>query len=120
VLTVFVKGLEFYAYHGVPAEERTIGHRYSMDLTLSVEATADVTDEVEDTVDYATAATFAQEIAQATQYRTVEKLAGVVADRLLDRYPLVHSVTVQVAKRLPPAPIIAEAVGVVLTKGRRV
>ena len=111
---LFVTGLEFYAYHGVPSEEREIGHRYVVDLDLRVNSRAEQSDDVADTVDYGLAAKVVLDVASATQYKTVERLAYVIAETLLTRFERVEEVSIRLAKRLPPAPIIAEELGVQL------
>src|SRR5437016_4674805 len=110
--TVVIRGLEFYAHHGVSDEEQAIGHRYKVDLDLEVDGTADETDDVAGTVDYGAAAQKAIAIAQGRQHRTVEKLAKTIADGLLQEFASIQSLTVTVIKRLPPAPVIAEEAGV--------
>lgn len=109
---VYVKDLEFYAYHGVPAEERSIGHRYRASLRIEVDGMAVDTDDVADTVDYAAAAEAVLDVSGAAQYQTLERLAADIASEILDRFALATSVLVQLEKRLPPAEIIAEAAGV--------
>src|SRR5690349_3843039 len=76
--TVFIRGLEFYGYHGVPAEERFIGHRYRVDLELRVEGTADESDHVSETVDYGAVATFATQVGTNEKAHTVERLARLI------------------------------------------
>ena len=110
--TVLIRGLEFYAHHGVPNEEQVVGHRYKVDLELEVEGGCDETDDIAETVDYGTVATNVVAIAQAHRYRTVEKLARKIADHLLAEHACVQALTITVVKRLPPAPIIAEEAGV--------
>jgi len=118
MVTLFVTGLEFYAYHGVPAEERTIGHRYVVDLELNVKSSAETSDDVTDSVDYADVAQTVVEVATKKQYKTVERLAQVMGETLLDRYSRIQGLSIRLAKRLPPAPIIAEELGVELTLER--
>lgn len=113
-LTVFIEGLEFYAYHGVPAEERVIGHRYVVDLWMTVPSTACESDRVEDSVDYGQVALRLTEIGQSTQFLTVERLGKAMLDDIASSYPLVSSMRLRIAKRLPPAPVIAAATGIEL------
>lgn len=113
-LTVFVEGLEFYAFHGVPAEERVIGHRYVVDLWMTVPPTACVSDRVEDSVDYGQVAMRLTDIGQATQFLTVERLGQAMIEEVASSYPLVTSIRLRIAKRLPPAPVIAAATGIEL------
>jgi dihydroneopterin aldolase len=114
MVTLFVTGLEFYAYHGVPSEERAIGHRYIVDLELDVKSSAELTDDVRDSVDYALAAGIVLEVSSTAQYKTVERLAHVIAETLLTRFSRIERVNIRLAKRLPPAPFIAEELGVEL------
>jgi dihydroneopterin aldolase len=118
VYTVLIRGLEFYAHHGVPAEEQVIGHRYRVDLEMEIEGGCDETDDVSETVDYGAAATQVVAIAQGHRYKTVEKLAKVLAQRLLAEHACIQRISVTVMKRLPPAPIMAEEAGVRLSMSR--
>ncbi len=118
MLTVFVRGLEFYAYHGVPAEERAIGHRYRMDIELRVATTTTTSDQISETVDYGAVATFVLKHAQSVQFFTLERLAHALVEELLGRFPSVNWIRLKVEKPFPPAPIIAEAVGVEIQRDR--
>jgi dihydroneopterin aldolase len=117
--TVFVEGLEFYAYHGVSPEERTVGHRYRLDLSMEVDARATVTDDIEDTVNYADAAGRLCALGETTTCHTLERLAELMLSDLMERYPLVTAARIRLAKRMPPAPFIAETVGVELSRFRQ-
>jgi dihydroneopterin aldolase len=116
--TVFVQGLEFYGHHGVSAEERTIGHRYIADLRMEVEGDADQTDQIHDTVNYALAAETLVGTCVKSNFLTVERMAGAVAAEILTTYQRVQTVWVRIAKRLPPANMMADAVGVELERKR--
>ena len=118
VYTVFLRGLEFYAYHGVPEAERAVGHRYAVDLEVEVTGRAIDTDAIEDTVDYALLGERAVQVASATAYRTVERLAAAICEAVLENFPLVLRVRATVVKRLPPANLIAECAGVVVARER--
>lgn len=118
MITLFISGLEFYGYHGVPSEERTIGHRYIADLELDILCKAQDTDDVEDTVDYASAAKLMIEVSEANSFQTVERFAKVVAEALISRFDRVQKVKIRLAKRLPPAPLIVRELGVELIISR--
>lgn len=115
---IFVKGLEFYAFHGVSDEEQTIGHRYEVDLEMTVRTEATATDSVTDSVDYGDVATEIARFSQEARFRTVERLGQGIVDVLFSRYPRVKAIRLRVAKRLPPAPIIAVAAGIELFQTR--
>lgn len=116
--TVLIRGLELYAFHGVPNEERVIGHRYKIDIEFEVEGRTDETDDISETVDYGSVAQQIAAIAQGHKYRTVERLARVIGERLMKEHVCIQRLTLTLVKRLPPAPIIAEEAGVRLTLTR--
>lgn len=118
MLTLFIKNLEFYAYHGVSASEQQIGHRYVASISLNLEATAAESDDLGDTVDYASVGKRLIEVATASQYKTLEKLAAVIARDLLQAFSSAIEVTVRVAKVLPPVDFIAGEAGVEFTLKR--
>ncbi len=111
--TILVRGLQLYAYHGVPDAEREVGHRYLIDLEMDVEERASTSDRVEDTVDYGAAAQVALDVALEQQCRTIERLAQLIGEAILAEFKGILEVRVSVEKPMPPSPIIAEAVGVV-------
>mgnify|MGYP002379047672 CR=1 FL=1 len=118
MFTVFVEGLEFYAFHGVTEAEREVGHRFIADIEVVVDGSADYSDRLEDTVSYADLVQAAAQTATAGPFKTVERLAGVLAERILSNHETVKEATVHIAKRLPPLPAIAEEVGAEVTRQR--
>ena len=118
VYTVFLEALEFYAYHGVSAEEQRIGHRYLASIWLQVHGSADLTDDIKETVDYGDLGLFIQNLGTSNQVKTVERLAAMMCDAVLEKYPLVEEVRLLLAKRLPPAPLIAATAGVDMVRKR--
>jgi dihydroneopterin aldolase len=116
---ITVRGIEAYAYHGVPAEERVVGHRYRLDIEMHVpNCIAIESDEVTDTVDYAAAGQTALEVLTQSSHKTVEHVAGRIADAILRQFPPVQSVTVTLEKPMPPANLIANSVGTRISRSR--
>lgn len=117
--TIFIEGLEFYGFHGVPDAEQAIGHRYSLDVYLSVDTRqAGISDNVIDTVNYAQVAEILLELGINTQSRLLEHMAERMICALLERYMRVQAVTLCLRKRLPPMNAIAASVGVKITRRR--
>ena len=116
--TVHIRGLDIYAYHGVPAAERSIGHRYHVDAELEVEGTAPVTDDVQDTVDYGHAACIIRDQVLDRQDRTLERLAAACLEALFDEFDGLMSAQITIEKPMPPAPFIADAAGITLVMER--
>jgi 7,8-dihydroneopterin aldolase/epimerase/oxygenase len=112
VVTIEINGLSLYTHHGVTPAEREIGQRLLIDLTLEVgEVDATVTDLVEDTVDYGEVCNTVSLVAQQRSYKTLERLATAIADRLLADYSI-EAVSVKCAKPEPPIALPVEEVSV--------
>jgi len=115
---IHIDGLQTYGYHGVLPEEKTLGQQFVFDLRLSMADCAGVrTDAVDDTIDYTEVIDVVTEVATCASFDLLEKLAGSVADSILERFP-VDSVWVRVTKPHPPIPCAVRGVGVSLEVGR--
>jgi dihydroneopterin aldolase len=113
-IVVEVSGLSLYTHHGVTEAEREVGQRLVVDLRLEVgEVDATVTDLVEDTVDYAEVCQAVALVAQQRSYKTLERLAAAIAERLLADFD-VERAMVRCAKPEPPIPLPVEEVAVEL------
>ncbi len=101
-VAIEISGLSLFTHVGVSAAEREVGQRLLLDLRLDVgECDATVTDRLEDTVDYAEVCDAANLVAQQRTYKTLERLCGAIAERLLVRYQA-QAVWVKAAKPEPP------------------
>jgi 7,8-dihydroneopterin aldolase/epimerase/oxygenase len=116
--TVFVEGLEFYAYHGVPAEEKVLGHRYTADIYVEVDGAAHESDNISETVDYGVLGQEVIAFVSSTQGHTLERLAAKICDHILVQFATVTEVHIKLAKPYPPTPIIAAQAGVELVRKR--
>lgn len=115
LFTVFLNGLEVYAFHGVSPAEQAVGHRYMFDIELTVAGRATTTDAIEDTVSYADVAALVERFARGSSIKTLERLAAMIADELM-KLPKVREVEVRAAKPLPPMPHIAAEAGVIVRR----
>ena len=101
-VAVEISGLSLYTHVGVTPAEQEVGQRLLLDIRIDVgESDATLTDQLEDTVDYAEVCDTANLVAQQRSYKTLERLCAAIADRLLDRYRA-HAVWVKAAKPKPP------------------
>lgn len=109
---VELRGLSIYTHHGVTEAEREVGQRLELDISFDVpDCDAVLTDRIEDTVDYAEVCDIVALAATERSYRTLERLAQVIAERLRDSYGC-EQVRVRAAKPEPPLPLAIEAVSV--------
>src|SRR5204863_6821654 len=115
---VEIRGLSLYTHHGVTEAEREIGQRLDIDLSFDVpDCDAVLTDRLEDTVDYAEVCDIVALAATERSYRTLERLAQVVGERLMERYGC-ESVRVRAAKPEPPLPLAIQEVAVEVSHER--
>ena len=108
-----ITGLEVFAHHGVLDFERRDGQRFVIDLVLGVETlTASASDDLIDTVDYASVVSDVVEAAASDPVDLIETLAQRIADVVL-AVSGVHWVEITLHK--PHAPIQATFSDVALT-----
>ena len=91
MITIELRGLELFGYHGVLDEEAREGQRFLFDLTLAVDSPAATTDRIDDAVDYRDVVALVREISDRHRFKLLEALAQAVADALVGRFPLVHA-----------------------------
>ncbi len=115
---VDLRGLSIYTHHGVSDAEQEIGQRLEFDISFDVpDCDAVLTDRIEDTVDYSEVCDIVALAATERSYRTLERLAQVVGQRLIERFGSA-SVRVRAAKPEPPLPLALQEVAVEVTQER--
>jgi dihydroneopterin aldolase len=101
-VTIELRGIELYGFHGVLHQERERGQLFVVDLELEVDpevaATAAESDRIEDAVDYRDVVDVVGEVSDARAYQLLEAFSTALADTLLARFPLVRA---RVAVRKP-------------------
>lgn len=116
-VTIEITGLSLYTHHGMTMAEREIGQRLVIDLRLDLgESDATATDDLDDTVNYAEVCQLVALVAQQRSHRTLERLCGTIADRLLGDYAL-EGVWVKATKPEPPIPLTVDEVSVEVWRG---
>ncbi|WP_421872389.1 dihydroneopterin aldolase [Marinoscillum sp.] len=99
---VSLEGMEFYARHGYYEEERKIGNKYSVDVTLDVDfSEAAMADKLEGTVNYERVYEVIAEVMNIDA-QLLEHLAGKIIRQLKEEFPQVNLVEVKVSKYNPP------------------
>ncbi len=99
---IILQGMQFYGYHGVNPEERVLGQRYVVDLTVNLDlGRAGGSDKLEDTVSYAHIYRSVRAVIEGEPRNLLESAAEAIADRVLSEFP-VEAVSVTVKKPNPP------------------
>ncbi len=97
-MTIELRGIVLYGYHGVLEQERRDGQRFLVDVELALEhEQAARSDRIEEAVDYRDVVARVREISDAHAYHLLEAFAAALADALLFDLP-VTEVRVRVRK----------------------
>lgn len=113
--SILLKDLQFYAYHGVLPQEKTVGGEYKVDLTLdiSVPLKALQEDDLNGTINYAEVYHLIKlEMQQPVDL--LERLSYKIADRLLLHFQEILKVKIEVCKVNPPIGAACSGASVVL------
>lgn len=103
MIKIELKGMNFYAHHGVMPQETRVGNHFTVDLTLEVRAEASAqSDELTDTISYADVYELVREEMNSPS-KLLEHVCGRIERAIHNRWPAeIHSIEVRVAKHNPP------------------
>ncbi|MCX8095814.1 MAG: dihydroneopterin aldolase [Caldisericia bacterium] len=108
-MKIYLKGMEFYAYHGAIKEENLLGQRFVVDL--EIESDIPELDDLKNTVDYTDIYKKTKDIVENFKFKLIETLAKEIGKKLLED-KRIKTITVRVEKISPPIKGILEKVGV--------
>jgi dihydroneopterin aldolase len=104
--------MEFYGYHGMAAEERTLGQRFVVDVELFLDLTqAGLLDQPEFTVDYGAVAEVVRTVLEGPPCKLIEAVAEKLATTILECFP-VQEVLIRLKKPHAPLPYKFESMAV--------
>lgn len=116
---IFLRKMQFYAYHGAYPEENRLGQRFYVDVELFLDLSlAGATDELVHTINYAEIYDVVRQEVEESQYQLIETLAEKIAEKILDGFA-VQEVLVRVTKPDPPIPGHYQAVGVEIKRKKQ-
>src|SRR3954470_10152555 len=100
---IALTGMVFFGNHGVNPEERTLGQRFGLDLTLRLDLTAaSQSDALEDTVSYSAIYKLVKREIEGEPSNLLEHIAGRIARAVLAHDQRIQQVRVRVSKLSPP------------------
>jgi len=111
---VFLKNVRFRAFHGVLPQERLVGGDFLVNLRVGypIEKAME-SDEVEDTLNYATLFDLVrQEMNKPSQL--LEHVAGRIVKAIMETFPAVTSVDLELTKQNPPMGADSDGAGIFL------
>lgn len=106
-MKIFLKSMEFYAYHGAQKEEKILGQRFLVDIEYEIDNPEK--DELEYTVDYTEIYNETKNIIENFNFKLLETLTNEIALKIFED-KRIKSVVVRVVKTSPPIKGILENV----------
>ena len=100
-VTITLETMKFHAFHGVTAEERSIGGVYLADISYSVDTKAIETDRIEDTINYSEIFNLVKE-EMTKPSLLIEHVAGRILKAIEARFPQIKVLVIKISKLNPP------------------
>lgn len=116
--SILLKGMRFFAYHGVLPEEKELGQDFLVDVEMILPEGRVITDRLSSTVDYSEVYAVVRGVVVDERFELIEALADRAAGVLLEKFPA-HRVTVTVKKPQAPLGGVLEYAGAEVTRVRR-
>ena len=99
-----IRQLEVFAYHGCMEEEKINGQKFYIDMDLCTDMRkSGVSDELEETVNYAEVCSFVDKYLKEHRFNLIEAAAEHTVRELLKRFPKIKGADMTINK--PSAPI---------------
>lgn len=112
---IHLKGMKFYAFHGVLPQETIVGAEYTLDLRLKTDfSKAAETDDLAQTMNYASVYQSAKAEMNIPS-QLLEHVAYRIARRLFQEYPTLQETNITLFKQNPPMGADGKHVGIEIT-----
>ncbi len=115
-----IRELKVFANHGVYEAETKRGQNFyiNAELTLDSDSQNVLSDNIEETVNYAEVCEFINEYFKENTCKLIERIAELLCIELLYRYPLINAAKIEIRKPEAPIEIPFESVSVVREMSR--
>jgi dihydroneopterin aldolase len=112
-------GIRCYGYVGYLPEEKVLGQWFEVDLKLWVDLSkATESDAIEDTLDYRIVIGLVQNLVKTSKFDLLERLAGAIADAILQQNDIVTQAQVIVIKPSAPIPDFNGKISIEITRNK--
>jgi len=116
---ILITGVHGFGYHGLLEHERTNGQDFFVDVVLNVDLQAvSKSDSIDETVNYAEIIDLVVTEITTNPVSLIEKLAGRIAQRILNSYSRVNSLSITVHKPQAPVSASLKDIAVQITRTR--
>ncbi len=102
-MRLLVSNVEFYAYHGVRSEERSLGGKYAVDVELVYDAAdATASDNLAHALNYQQAVECVAAVVEHEPCKLIETVAARILHALMKSFPQLQTATVRLRKYSVP------------------
>jgi dihydroneopterin aldolase len=117
---ITLKNMAFYGYHGMRPEEKSLGQRFYVDISLFLNLSeAGQSDNIHDTVNYAGIYEVVKQAVEGKPCRLIERLADGISCEIMKKYPKVIKIKTTIRKPLAPVPGPIDDVSVTVKRKRK-
>jgi 7,8-dihydroneopterin aldolase/epimerase/oxygenase len=114
-----LRGMQFYSHSGIYSFERDVGQLFEIDLDCYLDLTrATYSDRLTDTINYPLLFGTVKEIMESSSFNLMERLAGEIARRVMEKFSL-NKVTVRCRKPRVPVKGFIQCAEVEITRSSR-
>jgi len=111
LITIELKALRFFAYHGLYADERKAGNEFEIDLFVTHHPAKDPVKRIADTVNYVDLFEIIRKEMESPR-ELLETFVMQLSDIIHDAFPRITKVEISMTKLHPPIPGFTGRVGV--------
>lgn len=116
---IHLTGIRCYGYTGYLSEEQVLGQWFEVDVKLWLDLSAAAkSDAIADTLDYRSVISLIQNLVKTSKFALIERLAGAIADSILQQCHQVTQLQVIVTKPAAPIPDFGGKISIELTRTR--
>lgn len=116
---ISIKGLEVFAHHGVYEDEKKKGQPFVINATIYTDTvTAGLSDQIEDTLDYGKICEFIKNFMISDHFNLLETLTNELARKLLQQYPGISKIDLEICKPEAPIPMKFDTVSIEVSRSR--
>ncbi|MBF0351237.1 MAG: dihydroneopterin aldolase [SAR324 cluster bacterium] len=120
-ITIKLRNMIFFAYHGAFPEENTLGQRFEIDLEyvfFGQEAIA--SDQLKDTISYVDIYQIIRETIEQQQFRLLEKLGDTIMDEIYQAFPRIQRIQIRIRKPSAPIPGVLDHVEIEMNREKSI
>jgi len=117
---IILKDLGFYGYHGVFAEEATLGQRFFIDLELGVDLSEPAaTDRLSTGISYSDIYDVVKAAFETQRMKLLEAVAGNIVEKLFETFLSVNWIVIRIRKPEAPIAMVRGEAGIELHRQRK-